>query len=99
MNGTHDNGSFWCEMGDEMFTTLTLRPQRFCNFCREMVAYRVFERSGVLSGMTAFETWKAMYRTPFWERFEFSVPEGPLPQTVECNRGEAGKPVYEACMP
>src|SRR4029079_13367939 len=37
MNGTHDNGTVWCQMGDEQYTTLTLRPQRFCNFCREMV--------------------------------------------------------------
>jgi hypothetical protein len=28
----------------------------------------------------------------------FAVPEGSLPQTLECNRGEA-KPVYEACVP
>ena len=61
-----------------------------------MVAFRTFERSGILSGMTAFETWKTMYRPKFWERFEFNVPT-PVPQTVECNRGEL-KPVYEACM-
>ena len=32
--------------GDERYTTLTLRPERFCNFCREIIAFRVFERSG-----------------------------------------------------
>jgi len=99
MNGTHDNGSFWCAEGDEQFTTLTLRPQRFCNFCREIVAFRVFERTGLLSGMTAFETWKTMYRTPFWDRFEFKVPEGAIPQTVQCNRNGPEAPVYEMCTP
>ena len=99
MNGTHDNGSFWCAMADEQYTTLTLRPQRFCNFCREIIAFRVFERTGLLTGTGAFETWKSMYRAPFWERFEFKVPEGAIPQTVQCNRNGEQKPVYEACMP
>ena len=98
MNGTHDNGSVWCQMGDEQYTTLTLRPQRFCNFCREMVAFHVFERSGVLSGMTAFDTWKSMYRGPFYDRFGFNVPAGAIPQTLQCNRNGPQMPVYEMCM-
>ena len=99
MNGTHDNGQVWCEEGDERDTTLTLRPDRFCNFCREMIAYRVFERSAVLTGMGGFTTWKSDYRGKFFERFGFVVPEGMLPQTVLCNRNGAPKPVYEACVP
>jgi hypothetical protein len=99
MNGTHDNGQFWCEEGDQRYTTLTLRPDRLCNFCREVAAFRVFERTGLLSGMGAFETWASMYRPVFYDRFEFVVPEGPIPQTVTCNQGGPAKPVYEACMP
>jgi hypothetical protein len=98
MNGTHDNGSFWCAEGDELYTTLTLRPQRFCNFCREVIAFRVFERTGVLTGAAAFDSWKSMYRTPFWDRFEFAVPEA-VPQTVQCARNGPEEPVYEACVP
>lgn len=33
------------------------------------------------------------------ERFGFSVPPGPIPQTVTCNRNGPAKPVYEACVP
>jgi hypothetical protein len=99
MNGTHDNGQFWCQSGDEEYTTLTLRPNRLCNFCREITAYRVFERTGVLAGNMAFESWKSMYRMPFYDRFGFVVPEGPIPQVVTCNDGEAGMPVYEECVP
>jgi hypothetical protein len=99
MNGTHDNGQFWCEAGDQRYTTLTLRPDRLCNFCREVTAYRVFERTGVLSGNTAFETWKSTYRRPFYDRFGFVVPEGPIPQTVTCNSGDPPEPVYEECVP
>jgi hypothetical protein len=94
MNGTHENGKYFCTAG-----MLTLRPSRLCNFCRELTAFRVFFRSGLLAGSVqqAFGTWKAMYRTPFFQRFGFSVPT-PVPQTVRCE-GEAERPVYEACMP
>jgi hypothetical protein len=93
MNGTHDNGAYFCA-GE----SLTLRPDRFCNFCREMVAYRVFYRTGVLSGTNdaAFETWAGVYRSPFFERFGFTVPT-PVPQLAECDAGDM--PVYEACAP
>jgi hypothetical protein len=93
MNGTHDNGANWCA-GE----SLTLRPDRFCNFCREMVAYRVFYRTGILSGtnQAAFDVWAGVYRTPFFERFGFVVPS-PVPQLAECSAGDM--PVYEACAP
>lgn len=98
MNGTHDNGQYWCASGDEAYTSLTLRPSRLCNYCRELTGYHVMRRSGLLPEMNGFETWKAMYRMPFYDTFGFAVPEGTLPQTLECNRGEA-KAVYEACVP
>ena len=94
MNGTHENGKYYCASG-----MLTLRPSRFCNFCRELTAFRVFYRSGILTGSVqqAFAGWRERYRTPFFQRFGFSVPT-PVPQTVRC-AAEAERPVYEACMP
>ena len=94
MNGTHENGKYFCTAG-----MLTLRPARFCNFCRELTTFRIFFRSGLLEGSVqqAFTTWRNTYRTPFWQRFGLSVPT-PVPQTVRCE-GEAERPVYEACMP
>jgi len=95
MNGTHDNGTYWCSAG----TSLTLRPERFCNFCRELTTFRLFYRTDVLQGTTqaAFDSWKNMYRQPFFARFGFAVPN-PVPQTVKCGN-DAAQPVYEACVP
>jgi len=94
MNGTHENGKYWCPAG-----MLTLRPARFCNFCRELIAFRLLFRTGILTGSTqqAFDAWKAMYRGPFFQRFGFTVP-APVPQTLKCD-AEAEKPVFEACVP
>jgi hypothetical protein len=63
-----------------------------------MVAYRVFYRTGILSGtnQAAFDVWAGVYRTPFFERFGFVVPS-PVPQLAECSAGDM--PVYEACAP
>jgi hypothetical protein len=94
MNGTHDNGTFYCA-GE----SLNLRVDRFCNFCRELIAFRLLYRTEVIaaaSEQTAFQTWKSTYRAPFFKRFGFSVPT-PVPQTLTCSAG--AKPVYEACMP
>lgn len=101
MNGTHENGQFWCAMGDERYTSLTLRPNvnRLCNMCREITAYRVFERTGLLAGTAGLDTWKAMHRAAFFKRFGFSVPPGAIPQTLMCSRNGAAKAVYEACVP
>jgi hypothetical protein len=98
MNGTHENGQYWCQPDDEQYTTLTLRPQRFCNWCRELTGYHIFRRTGILPASDPFATWTSMYQMAFWDTFGFFVPET-VPQLVECNRGETGTPVYEACMP
>jgi hypothetical protein len=99
MNGTHENGQFFCASGDERYGNLLLRSDHFCNFCREMTTYRIFERTSILTGTDGFATWKAMYRPKFFERFGFFVPPGAIPQAVECNRNQDGKAVYHACMP
>lgn len=95
MNGTHDNGEYWCAPGE----SLTLRPNWFCNYCRELTVFRLFYRTGLIPGANAaaFANWKAMYRTPFYTRFGFQKP-AVVPQTVMCT-GQAAKPVYEACTP
>jgi hypothetical protein len=94
MNGTHDNGKYWCTAGD-----LTLRPARLCNFCRELTTFRLLYRTGLIPGnvTTAFNAWKATYRQSFFTRFGFTVPT-PVPQTLKCTN-EAEKPVFEACVP
>ena len=95
MNGTHENGTYWCAPG----ASLTLRPARFCNWCRELTVFRLFFRTGVIPGSVqqAFSAWASMYRRPFFARHPIAVPT-PVPQTVACS-GQAVRPVYEACAP
>ncbi|HEY0712423.1 MAG TPA: hypothetical protein VGF45_07105, partial [Polyangia bacterium] len=95
MNGTHDNGEAWCGPGQ----TLTLRPNYLCNFCRELTAFRLLQKTGVIPGndAAAFATWKATYRAPFFQRFGFQVPPT-VPATVTC-MGQAARPVFEDCAP
>jgi hypothetical protein len=94
LNGTHENGDYWCTTG----ASLTLRSDtRMCNFCREITAYRVFDRTGLLPGSAGFAVWKTDYRDAFFQRFGFAVP-ATVPQTLTCPGGSA-TPVYEACVP
>jgi hypothetical protein len=99
MNGTHDNGQYYCPAGaGGAFPSLTLRSNdRMCNFCRELTVYRVFERTGLLPGTAGFARWKAEYRPRFYQRFGFHAP-APVPQTLTCS-GQAAQPVFEACAP
>jgi len=96
MNGTHDNGQFYCAAAGA--PSLTLRVQRMCNFCREMTAFHVFERTGVIAQQNAFATWKTTYRPRFYLHFPFRAPT-PVPQTLTCAPGGAATAVYEACLP
>ena len=87
MNGSHDNGMFYG--GDDL-----LRVDRFCNFCRELLAFRILEHTRVLADTaTSFETWAASYRMPFYDAYGFSVP-ATVPQ-----ENSLGEPRYEACVP
>ena len=81
MNGGHDNPTYY---GDNW-----LRVDRMCNFCREMVAFRIFQRSGIIDD---FSTWVSSYRDAFFERDGFFVPS-PVPQ-----ENRSGTPYYEACV-
>ena len=78
----------------------TLRTDdRMCNFCREITAFRVFERTQVIDpGAAPFEIWKNEYRQAFYDRFGFKVPPI-VPQTNDVRNPSQGDPVYEACVP
>jgi hypothetical protein len=100
LNGTHDNGQFFCAAtASGTYPSLTLRvDDRMCNFCREITAYRVFDRARILPGTAGFATWKSLYRTPFYQRFGFQVP-ATVPQTLKCPEDAAARPVFQACAP
>jgi len=88
MNGTHENGKYYGGNGN-------LRSNdRMCNFCREMTAFRVFERSSVLPDTaTSLNTWINNYRIPFFSRYGFKVPT-PVPQT-----SSNGMAWWQPCTP
>jgi hypothetical protein len=91
LNGTHDNAAHYGGNG------LLRDDDRMCNFCREITAYRIYSRTGILTDDTAgFATWKAQYRPKFFERFPFAVP-AVVPQTNNVQNPAQGMAVYEAC--
>ncbi len=48
---------------------------RFCNFCREITVYRLFERTEILDNPdSSWSTWKSNYRDYFYEKLPFDVP-------------------------
>jgi hypothetical protein len=92
MNGTHDNASYYGGNG------LLRDDERMCNFCREITAYRIYSRAGILGDDEAgFATWKSAYRTKFFERFPFAVP-AVVPQTNNVQNPAQGMAYYEACQ-
>lgn len=91
LNGTHDNAQHYGGNG------LLRDDDRMCNFCREITAYRIHSRSGILTDDQAgFATWKANYRAKFFERYPFVVP-ATVPQTNNVQNPAQGMAVYEAC--
>jgi hypothetical protein len=100
LNGTHDNGQFFCAATSSgSYPNLTLRvDDRMCNFCREITAYRVFDRTRILAGAAGFATWKSEYRASFYERFGFKVP-ATVPQTLRCPEDTTARPVFQDCVP
>jgi hypothetical protein len=91
MNGTHDNATHYGGSG------LLRDDDRMCNFCREVTAYRVYSRAGILADDAAgFTNWKVAYRAKFFERFPFQVP-AVVPQTNNVQNPAQGMEVYEAC--
>lgn len=92
MNGTHDNATVFGGSG------LLRTDDRMCNFCREMTSFRVYERTGAIASPGAFDTWKADYRMPFYERHGFFVPSV-VPQTNDVDAPGSGMPYFHACVP
>ena len=81
MNGSHDNATVFGGNGNMRSN------DRMCNFCREVTAFRIFERSSVLTDpATSLDSWTNTYRTPFFTKFGFKVPT-PLPQTSSDGKG------------
>ena len=88
MNGTHDNALFYG--GDGRLRS----SDRMCNFCREMTAFRVLERTGRLPDpATSLDQWRIDHRDPFFARFGFAVP-AVVPQT-----NSDATAIFEACTP
>ena len=89
MNGGHDNAHFYGGNG-------WLRsPGRLCNFCREVAAMRLLERTGILDDpATSLQVWARDYREAFFARYGFDAP-AELPQRTSdgtawaqaCTRG------------
>jgi hypothetical protein len=86
MNGTHDNAQLYGGNGNLRTT------DRLCNFCRELLTFRLHERTGILSDAdTALDSWKSAYRDGFYKRFGFNVPQVVPQQT------SVGKAWYQPC--
>ena len=72
----------------------SLRVDRMCNFCREITAFRIFERIGMLDDPTtdAWDEWADDYRDPFFDEYPIIVPN-PVPQ-----ENSASECFFEPCM-
>ena len=106
LNGTHDNGEYYAGSGGScQASSCTLRVEdRMCNFCREIVSFRTFARSGVLdNGSSGFQLWQDQYRAAFYARFGLRVPgvdyEGSLPQSNDVRNPDQGQQIFEDCVP
>ena len=104
LNGTHDNGQFFyvstAANSSCSQTSCTLRVgDRMCNFCREVTALRIWQRSGILSTATAgFDTWVSQYRTPFYGTYGFKVP-AKVPQSNDVSPPDNGATIFMPCVP
>ena len=88
MNGTHDNALYYG--GDGRLRVY----DRFCNFCAELVAFRLFERVGLLPDpATSWHDWTERYRAPHYTRVGLLVPAA-VPQ-----ENSAGEAWFEPCVP
>jgi hypothetical protein len=96
MNGTHDNGTVYArgDTGACQAASCTLRVEdRMCNFCREMTAFRIFERTFLVA---TIDTWAAGYRSRFYGQLGFKVP-AIVPQSNDVRTPSRGTTIYEAC--
>jgi hypothetical protein len=70
LNGSHHNSDLYGGSNN-------LRTNgRLCNWCRELVSFRIYERTYVLPDIAeSWDTWAVDYRAPFYEELGFFVPE------------------------
>ena len=74
LNGSHDNADLFGGNGN-MRT-----DDRMCNWCRELTAFRIYERAMILNNTTtSWNTWVTTYRPAFYRVIGFSAPS-PVPQ-------------------
>lgn len=91
LNGTHDNATVYGGNG------LLRDDDRMCNFCREITAYRIHSRAGIVADDDeGFEVWKTSYRPKFFEKYPLRVPPV-VPQTNNVQNPAQGMSFYEAC--
>ena len=65
---------------------------RMCNFCRELTAFRLFERIGQLPDTsTSYATWQTSYRQPFFATYGLDVP------AIVPMETPPGRDVYTPC--
>ena len=89
MNGSHENALLYGGSSNNLRT-----DQRMCNWCREICAFRIYERCYVLADQaTSWDTWVASYRDPFYSEFGFDVP------AVVPQQNSDGEPVFFPCAP
>ena len=87
MNGDRDDNAEVYGGESELRT-----EERMCNFCRELTAFRLFERIGRLDDTaTSYAYWETQYRQPFYQTYGFDVP------AVVPMETPAGRPVFVPC--
>jgi hypothetical protein len=87
MNGSHDNALLYGGSNNNLRTNT-----RMCNWCRELCAFRIYERAGVLPDeQTSWDTWVTSYRSAFYAEFGFDVP------AVVPQENSDGEPVFFPC--
>jgi hypothetical protein len=88
MNGTRDDNA--TVFGGD---TSLRDSDRMCNYCREVTAFRLFERIHVLDdSFTSYPIWEAKCRLPFFNQYGFKVPAD-VPQ-----ESAPGVPVFHPCV-
>ena len=66
---------------------------RMCNFCRELSAFRLFERIGRLDDTsTSYASWQSQYRQPFFDAHGFDIP------SIVPMETPPGRPVFVPCV-
>lgn len=105
LNGTHENGQFFYQSSAPNSscsqTNCTLRSEdRMCNFCREMTALRIFQRTGVvpLTASAGLPVWSGDYRARFYAAYGFRIP-AKVPQSNDVYPPDNGATIFQACVP